>query len=282
MNRFPVLDNHLHLSFQGENVEAVKRFEKFGGNHLILSHMPYSEFQVVKEKSFEKQFECTLKLAEIVRKETCVKVFVTLGPYPVELLHLLKTMSIQDAKAIMMKGMDLAVRYVLEKKAIALGEIGRPHFQVPDEILHVSNELMKYGFESAKETGCAVVLHTESASPRVFKELAELADKVGLRKENVVKHYSPPLVDEKSNFGIFPSILSGRENIEKAIAQNNRFLMETDFLDDRKRPGAVLDITTVPKRTKELFSKGILREEDIWKIHKENPEKVYGIQMDMD
>ena len=67
--------------------------------------------------------------------------------------------------------------------------------------------------------------------------------------------------------------------IEKAISQGNRFILETDYIDDLGRPGAVLGLKSVPKKTFSFFEKGIFREEDIWKIHKENPEKVFGIQI---
>jgi TatD-related deoxyribonuclease len=56
--------------------------------------------------------------------------------------------------------------------------------------------------------------------------------------------------------------------------------METDFLDERTRPGAVMNITTVPKRTKALLASGALTEERALRIHKDNPEHIYGIEME--
>ena len=60
--------------------------------------------------------------------------------------------------------------------------------------------------------------------------------------------------------------------------------METDFLDDPRRPGAVLGPKTIPKRTDELCSALLAeynREEVenlILKIHSEWPSKLYGLQ----
>jgi len=56
-------------------------------------------------------------------------------------------------------------------------------------------------------------------------------------------------------------------------------MMETDYIDDPKRPGAVLGPKTVPRRTFELLEKELASKEDLIKIHKENPEKTYGIQL---
>jgi TatD-related deoxyribonuclease len=131
----------------------------------------------------------------------------------------------------------------------------------------------------AKELNCAVILHTESTTPEVCFEIAKFADRSGIHRERVVKHYCPPIVDIKDNHGLFPSVLVGRDNTEKALLQGTRFMMETDFLDDPKRPGAVLDITTVPKRVKWLLESGKMTDEMREKIHREHPEKVYGIEM---
>jgi TatD-related deoxyribonuclease len=139
---------------------------------------------------------------------------------------------------------------------------------------------MRYGMEIAKEIGCAVVLHTESGTPDVCRELAKIADNVGFPKERLVKHYSPPIIQSHENHGLFPSVLASKKNIDAAIPKGLRFMMETDYLDDPRRPGAVLGIKTVPKRTKALIESGLLSEEDAWIIHKDNPERVYGIKIE--
>ncbi|MEE9152182.1 MAG: TatD family hydrolase [Thermoplasmata archaeon] len=280
MPTLPILDNHVHLQPNGRNFEAVIEFQKAGGTHLIVSHLPHKGHKITKGEDFKAQYDITLKMTELARKKTDVKIFVTLGPYPVELLRLSERMPLNPAKEIMMLGMDIAAQYVKEGKAIALGEIGRPHFPVSEQIVKTSNDIMRYGMEIAKELECAVVLHTEGGTPEVCKELVQIANSVGLSANRLVKHYSPAIIDEKDNHGLFPSVLASKKNIEEAIAQGNRFMMETDYLDDPRRPGAVLGIKTVPKRTKAILDAGLLSEEDAMVIHKDNPEKVYGIEID--
>jgi TatD-related deoxyribonuclease len=279
MTSFPILDNHIHLQPTGQGYKAVQEFQKAGGTHLIFSHLPHKGFPIKTPENFIGQYDVTLDLTNQARKKTEVKIFVTLGPYPVELIRLAERMPMDLAVDVMKEGMNIAGKYVKEGKAIGLGEIGRPHFPVSDEIMTASNEIMKYGMEIAKEIGCAVVLHTESGTPDVCKDLAKIATDVGFPLDRLVKHYSPAIIQEKDNHGLFPSVLASRKNIEAAIPQGTRFMMETDYLDDPRRPGAVLGIKTVPKRTKTLFEAGELSEKDIFIIHKENPEKVYGIEI---
>ena len=275
----PIMDNHMHLQLKGANVEAAKKFRKAGGTHLIISHMPYDEFPVTVEKNFKRTFERTLRIADMVRKETELKVFATLGPYPVELLPLAESVGLSDAVEIMKSGMDLAAEYVREGKAIAMGEIGRPHFSVSDEIWKASNEILLYAMEVARDVPCPVVLHTESATPEVWKDLAEMADRAGLPRDKVVKHYSPPAVLLEENQGLFPSVLSSRRNIREALSKGTRFFMETDYIDEPSRPNVVMPPDTVPKRTMGLILNGEMSEEQVWRIHKENFEGVYGVEL---
>ncbi len=263
-----IFDNHFHLDFNGLCLKAVNDFELAGGTHFMLVHKGFTDY------------ETTLKIAETVRKETNVKVFVALGPHPAELSRLLEKLSLKKVVEVMKKRMEKAGKYVTEKKSVAIGEIGRPHYPVPENVWDASNEIMEYGMSIASDVGCPVILHTEDATRKTFKEIAEMADKANLKREKVIKHYSPPFVRPEDNFGIFPSILVKKDVVKEAIKISNRFMMETDYMDDIKRPGAVLGPKTVPKVTKLFFEKSIFTENDIIKIHKENPERVYQIKMD--
>ncbi len=278
---FPILDNHVHLQKQGKNVEAVKKFERSGGTHLILSHLPYHDLRKWDENGYEPIYERTVSLAEKGMENTSVKIFVTLGPYPVDLVDLKDKVGLDKGENILKEGMELASEYVEKGKAVALGEIGRPHFDVSDEVMRASNRIMKYGMELAADLDCPVVLHTESTTPEVCEEIGEMAEEVGLSRDKIVKHYSPPLIERDENHGLFPSILAKEENVEEAISKGNRFMLETDYLDDPNRPGAVLGIKNVPKKTRKLYEEGVLEEEDLWRIHKENPEDVYDADIEL-
>lgn len=57
--------------------------------------------------------------------------------------------------------------------------------------------------------------------------------------------------------------------------------METDYIDDLKRPGVALGIKTVPRVTRRLIEKGVLDEEGVYKIHKENIERIYDMDLEL-
>ncbi|MCD6572161.1 MAG: TatD family hydrolase [Thermoplasmata archaeon] len=271
-----IFDNHLHLRRDGKFLDAVKEFKKAGGTHFVLCQYPMPEI-VIKYKSYKPCYHETLKMAEEIKKKLDIDVFVTVAPYPVDYLKLNDVFGRDKTLEIMKKGIDLAARLCEDKKCIGIGEIGRPHFPVDKKIIEDCNELLLYSMQKAKDANAAVVIHAETATPKQCKELVELGKKAGLKPHKIIKHFSPPLVLEKENHGLMPSILASKKNIIEALKKGNRFLMETDYIDDPKRPGAVLGPKTVPKVTKNLLENGAMTEKQAYMIHKENPEKTYDI-----
>jgi TatD-related deoxyribonuclease len=273
---FPIFDAHLHLDPEGRSVDAAKEFQKAGGTGLMLVGKPYHSIPCSGAGDFSKNYETTVGLAGRVRSATGLNVLVAVGPHPAELPRLAGELGLDKARQVMLGATERAASFVREGRAHALGEIGRPHFAVSPELWQAANEIMEAGMRAAREAGCAVILHTESATPEVFAELAAIARKAGLPLDKTVKHFSPPVVSVHENAGLFPSVLVGKGAFEKALSQGTRFLVETDYIDDPRRPGAVLGPATVPRRTLDLFARGLLTEEAGFIIHRDNPLKVFG------
>jgi len=275
-----IFDNHLHLRRDGFFINAVKDFKKAGGTHFILCQYPMPNL-VVKNKNYLPAFLETLEIAKKVQSTVKnIGVFVTVGPYPVDYLILSKKFGRKKTIELMKKGMDIAAQLCEEKKCIAIGEIGRPHFPVDIQTFEDSNEILLYGMEKAKDVNVPVVLHTETTTTKICEELVKMGKKTGLKPSKIVKHYSPPLILKKENHGLMPSVLGSKKNITTALEKGTRFLMETDYIDDPNRPGAVLGPKTVPRTTLSLLEKGFLTEKQTHEIHKENPEKTYNIDLD--
>jgi len=274
-----LFDNHLHLRRDGRFLDAVREFQNAGGTHFILCQYPMPVL-VMKEKSYNACYQETLQMAQEIRTVVGIGVFVVVGPYPVDILPLQEKFGRETAIAIMRKGIEEAAALCEERKSIAIGEIGRPHFPVDQQILQDSNDILLYGMQKAKDVGVPVVLHTEITTPIQCKELVEIGKKVGLKPEKIVKHFSPPLIRHDENFGLMPSVLASKKNIVEALHKGARFLMETDYIDDLRRPGAVLGPKTVPRLIKNLLAGNIVSEQQVHMIHVENPQNTYAIELE--
>jgi TatD-related deoxyribonuclease len=254
----------MHLRRDGRFIDAIKEFKQAGGTHFVLCQYPMTSI-LINEKSYRSCYLETIKMADEIKAKLNIGVFVTIGPYPVDFIRLIEKFERESAINIMKKGIDEAANFCQEGLCIAIGEIGRPHFPVSNQIISDSNDILFYGMQT---------------TPKNCQELVEMGKKAGLKPGKIVKHFSPSLILKSENYGLMPSVLASEKNIISSIKKGTRFLLETDYIDDPKRPGAVLGPKTVPKKTLSLLKQEILNEDQILKIHKENPEKTYNICLD--
>ncbi len=271
----PITDNHIHVDDKnGYGAEKVaKIFYNAGGKVMIVLNKPTFDGNLTKS------MDILVKDVEVINKNTPVKAFGLVGVHPAELTYLMKFMSLEEAKNKIINALNYAKKLVEENDFIVgIGEVGRPHYPVSEDVWKASNEILKYCMALAKDLGCAIQIHAESSTEEQFKEFSEMAKNVGLNPEKVVKHHCGDMVLEGEKYGIFPSILASRVK-EDVVKKSLRFVMETDYIDDLKRPGVVLGIKTVPRVTRKLIEKEVLDEEGVYRIHKENVERIYDIEL---
>lgn len=279
MDSIPITDNHIHVDpFNGEgSLKVAQKFARSGGKRMIIPNKPSWTFG--EPFNFEKAMEMVLKYVKEINDNSEIQAYAVVGLHPAELSRLVDSgKNLETAGDMIKAGLDYAQQLVMEGKAIAIGEIGRPHYDVSEEEWDLQNEIMFYAMQLASEAGCAVQLHTETSKEEQFKEFSQMAKNTGLKEYKVVKHFSGPYTDPKENFGLTPSLISTRDVVSEGIKKSNYFLMETDYLDDLSRPGAVLGPKTVPRRTLEFINKGLISKEDAFIIHSDNIKKVYGIE----
>lgn len=257
-------------------MDALKEYESAGGTALTLLTLPYPEVQISKGSDFKDSYDITFDLADKARAETNLELNVAVGPYPVLLIPLAEKYGLDTAVDVMMDGMESAGKAVEEGNAVAIGEIGRPHFECSSEIMDASNKILGRGMEIAKENDVPVIIHCESGSTDTNRDLAEIARRVGFDPNLVIKHSSPPFVTPEETFGVFPSIPASKTNIKEALSKNSsRFMLETDYIDEPDRPSAIMSVTTVPHKVKWMLRAGLADEETIIRICKDLPDWYY-------
>ena len=266
-----ITDNHFHLDPNGQKEKAVKEFLRSGGTRLVLVHKPYASWKKIEQ--FKEQVEITLKLAEKAR-QVGAKVAVIASPHPVQLIKLLDIFDASKASELYLEAVDYCTTLVTENHIVGLGELGRPHFEVEKDVWELSNKILKKSLKRAKEVHASVILHTETGTPEVMKNLSEIASEVSFPKSQLVKHYGGIGSVEK-NYGVVVSLLATSKNIDYASKNKVEHMLETDYLDDPNRPGAVLGPRTVPRKTLKFSDEGILNDEQIAKIHTDLPNKIY-------
>jgi TatD-related deoxyribonuclease len=233
-------------------VEAARRFRAAGGTHLFLATQNYEPGTPRALDDYRDQFETTERLARRLREEAEVTAYVVLAPYPVDLIAAAAQLGAANALELHRAALDLAGAWVRERRAVALGEVGWPHFSVPPEIAEIGSEAFRHALKVAHDVGCPVVVHSTDLDPAGYRNLAAEADRAGVPRHRVVKHYARQRVHEGGSGGIAPSYLARRELVREVLSDPGPWFLETDFLDDPQRPGAVLDLATVPRRAEAI------------------------------
>jgi TatD-related deoxyribonuclease len=268
----PVLDNHMHLDpAHGRGVDAVRDFARLGGTHLLVVNKPSWLLGVDVESGadFRAVFEETLDAVAAATDLLPGRAWPVLGVHPGLVTKLTddRGFSPAEARELMQAGLDVAAEYVDDGRALAV-KSGRPHYEVEDAVWKASNDVLRHALELGATHDCAVQLHTEATED--LTEVATWAEDRGLPAEKVVKHYAGGRLA-----GPTPSVMSETDRLEVAAEAGDPFLMETDFVDDPDRPGAVLGPKTVPRRVRWMLEEGY--DDAVALAHVQTPRKVYGI-----
>ena len=267
--RFPVTDDHIHIDpLNGRGIEAVKDFLRAGGTHIFLVSKPSWSLQVHPSRGadYAAVFEQTISVARLI-ESTGVVVFPVLGVHPAEISRLSERMSLSEAAEVMKAGIDCAAGYIQEGRAVAL-KSGRPHYEVSPDVWAASNDVLAHALECAAGCRCALQVHAESGP---CADIAEMAGSAHMPIERVVKHYGSP------DTPLHPSLIAKHESIPQLARERRAFTMESDFMDENARPGAVTGPKSVPRYTHQLLRQGLITEEDCFRIHAETIGKVYGV-----
>lgn len=270
---YPITDDHIHFNPKnGRGLEAAKDFLRAGGTHLFLVSLPSWSLGVAISdgRDYREVFDETLRVAKLI-SGIGLTVFPVLGVHPAEIGWLAERMSVQEAADLMMAGLDCAASYVREGMAVAL-KSGRPHYEVGTNVLDASNSVLCHALHLASECGCALQIHAESGP---CTDVVTMAAEAHMPVHRVVKHFASP------DTPLHPSLIAKNDALPQLIRERRRFTMESDYMDENSRPGAVIGPKSVPRYTNQLMASGAMTIDDCFFVHKETVERVYGVVVEL-
>ena len=278
----PIVDHHCHLSPTGEGIRAAARFRDAGGTHLFVATQNYAPGVPLRLEEYRSQFDTTVALSTAVERQLSVRAFAVVAPYPIDLIAQAQALGPAPAVELQRAALELAGQFVEEQRAVALGEVGRPHFEVPEALHEAVDAVLRHALDVGRDVGCPVVLHAEEMDGAAFRAMAGLAASAAFPLHRLVKLYHRTVLPPSEFVGIVPSYLARREIVAAALPTEAPWFLETDFLDDPRRPGAVLDLATVPKRARQLVESAPASIERLRIPFQLSVERVYGFTPEVD
>lgn len=272
----------MHIDpLHGLGLDAVRQFCRAGGTHIILVAKTARDWGIDASTAdeFSLAYSRTISLAEEISSSTDAQAFPIVGFHPAEFVGIAQKKGTDYALALGRELADVWKELFDQHRILGVGEVGRPHYPVPDEVWDASNSLLADYLLWAADNDVPMQLHTEHFEKEQFEEVGGMIRANGDAKR-IIKHFSPPLPDIALSCSMHSSIVSSRSSITDALGRSNEFFMETDYIDDLTRPGSVMGPRTVPRRTLALLESGAMTEKDAAMIHIRLPQKIYGIDME--
>ncbi|MEB3789751.1 MAG: TatD family hydrolase [Desulfurococcales archaeon] len=163
-----------------------------------------------------------------------------------------------------------------------IGEVGRQHYKTFSYRAVISQYLMEYALELARDHGCVVHLHLEQEGETTLRLVDMPVTKIGLSSEakrRIVFHHSKPsLALLASRYG-YSSTVPGTPQLTTRVLGKIEpvFVLESDFIDDPARPGAVVYPWIMADTVQRLVAHRSVDEEYLYRINVDNVEKIYGV-----
>jgi TatD-related deoxyribonuclease len=237
-----IFDNFLHIRRNGYFLEAAREFVKYGGTAMNIVNFP--EYVYDSDSHYDYIYRETISVSKAV-SGTGINTVTTIGPYPLDYFYFQS--SGKDPVEYMKKGIDLAASLIQDEKADAMGEIGYPHFPVKEIVYNDLEKILEYALDICKDYNIPLILHTEDMNENGYGRIDRIV-KSHYRIDNVMKHHANA---KDLNFPdmILKSVVASRNNVKSAINSKKEFLLETDYTDQREKPGKVIPAFSVPKRS---------------------------------
>ncbi len=285
MARVLVGDGHGHSNpVRGMGAARIaERFKAEGGWFMaLLSLSPWS--YGIEPPSLE----AYLKVAGLVAGECReaasrgLKVKCFSGIHPADFDKLIDRYRLKPVEAL-----RLGLRVVGELKRLCregvidgIGEVGRPHYKARPERVSIAQAVTEEALLAAEE-GCLVQLHLEQAGAVTVETIELIARRLGLSRDarsRVFFHHASLEVARAAVEAGYRATVPGVARLLDYAAQNVEpfFVVESDYIDDPKRPGVVVYPWEMARKLRELAEKGL--EEWVNQVAVDNIVEAFGVE----
>lgn len=276
----PIADVHCHLNpVKGIGVKSLaKKFKSSGGWYLGVVALSPSHMELeLSLKGYERAFQILIDSCRELSR-VGLKYRLHLGFHPAEVDKLMNLgLSAERTLKLGLEVIDLVCSMVKRGVVHGIGEVGVQHYKTSKERVMIAEEIMKYSLMKAKDLEVPVHLHLDQSLTTVMR-VKRIATEVECDfKKIVIHHVALELLERVLELGFSTTIVGRINNLTVACRKGLVTLVESDYLDDPRRPGAVIVPWSICRNWNKLLNREICNEEFAYKVNVEEVEKLYGI-----
>jgi TatD-related deoxyribonuclease len=275
-------DSHAHSNpVKGFGMRNIaKRFKQAGGWFIaIVSLSPHHYGFEPTLDGYRKAIDVIINECRAAHEEG-LKVACFAGIHPADVDHMI----LQDPKksdsviAFVVEVLNYVAKMVKEGALTGIGEVGRPHYRTLPESFVANSIVMRYALAIARDLQCLVHLHLEQGGYVTVRDVREVASMVMLSKDRVILHHSDILTARYAQEYGFAFTIPGKLQVltEAFKRFTPSYTVESDFIDDPKRPGVSSYPWQIIENQLRLLNEGFISEEYLYKLNVDNIVKIYG------
>ena len=268
--------------------EIAKRFSEKGGWFMALVSLPPWHYGLGRRGGFEsykKSIDIHLRECRVLR-EAGLKASCFAGFHPADVDKLESSgMPLDEVLVLAEKVIDYVGLLCREGVIDGIGEVGRQHYNTAPVRVAVAEIAMMKALEYSRDYDCLVHLHLENYGKATVHVVERITRLLGLKRREYVffHHSSLKVMREALRLG-FNATVPGKKNVLETFATSREegeqpgFLVESDYIDDPRRPCVSQCPWEVVDNTLDLYRRGLLTLEDIFKVNVDNVVKAYRIE----
>ncbi|MEM2021533.1 MAG: TatD family hydrolase [Zestosphaera sp.] len=279
----PVSDAHAHVSSGGLGGSLVgRKFREVGGWFMALVSLPPTHYGLeVGLDGIVKSFEIHVSECSKARAEG-LEIVCMAGVHPAfvdEMIRVTGVHRIDKVVSVVSEALKRLKLLRVDGLVEGFGEFGRPHYKTLPESVAVNEVVLREVLEMGKDTDSVVHLHTEQGGVATVSSIDALVRLVGIPRERVVFHHaSTAVVRAAEELGYYSTVLGHRDPLRNVLlAGASRVLIESDFIDDPRRPGVAMYPWELTREIDLVLGEGVENAGLLQRYLVSNVEAVYGV-----
>jgi len=277
-------DGHMHSNpVNGLGVERIyRKLEDLGVWFVALVSLPPHHY------GFESTLDGYFKALEVFigecRKAKATKIrtlcFAGLHPAEIDRMACRDKHKLQEVLTLVEKVYKAVESAIRRGDIDGIGEVGRPHYKTSPEGFVASEIAMRWALIKARDLGVPVHLHLEQAGAATATDIDEVLSLLHVDKNRVVLHHLDIATAREAQSRGLVFTVPGKYEALKAAFKTLRpyYMVESDFIDDPKRPGVSSYPWDAVNNQKKLLTEGVVDEEYLSKINIDTVVKVYAVE----
>ncbi|MEB3817015.1 MAG: TatD family hydrolase [Desulfurococcales archaeon] len=163
-----------------------------------------------------------------------------------------------------------------------IGEVGRQHYKTSPERVLIAEYILEKAVELAADADCVVHMHLENSGLATVELTHRVLSsiKLGEKRRKVLFHHSKPVMVQRAWELGYSSTLPGLLRVLEYSFQQLEpvYMIESDYIDDPGRPGAVIYPWEIADNIARLRAKGLVDEEYLYRVNVDLVSRIYGVE----